>query len=83
MKKTLYVILLICIGVVVGMLIANLSENISWLSWLSFGREFGLTSPFVLNLGIIILTFGMTLNLNISIIIFVVLSLFIGSKIKI
>jgi hypothetical protein len=83
MKKTLYVILLICIGVVVGTLAANLSENVSWLSWLSFGREFGLTSPFVLNLGVIILTFAMTLNLNISIIIFIVLSLFIGSKIKI
>lgn len=83
MKKTLYVILLICIGVVVGTLTANLTENISWLSWLSFGRDFGLTSPFVLNLGVIILTFAMTLHLNISIIIFIVLSLFIGSKIKI
>ena len=83
MKKTLYVILLICIGVVVGMLVSNLTQNITWLSWLSFGREFGLTSPFVLNLGIIIFTLGMTINLNISVIIFVVLSLFAGSKIKI
>jgi hypothetical protein len=83
MKKTLYVILLICIGVVAGMLVSSLSQNITWLSWLSFGREFGLTSPFVLNLGIIVFTLGMTINLNISVIIFVLLSLFVGSKIKI
>ncbi len=83
MKKTLYVILLICIGVVAGMLVSSLSQNIPWLSWLSFGREFGLTSPFVLNLGIIVFTLGMTINLNISVIIFVLLSLFVGSKIKI
>jgi hypothetical protein len=74
--------LLICIGVVTGMLAASMTENIPWLSWLSFGREFGLTSPFVLNLGIIVLTFAVTLNLNISVIIFITLSLFIGSKIK-
>ena len=83
MKKTLYVILLICVGVVAGMLVSNLSQNITWLSWLSFGREFGLTSPFVLNLGIIVFTLGMTINLNISVIIFVILALFAGSKIKI
>lgn len=83
MKKTLYVLLLICIGVVVGTLTANLTGNIAWLSWLSFGREFGLTSPFVLNLGVIAITFAITVNLNISVIIFAVLSLLIGSKIKI
>lgn len=83
MKKTLYIILLICIGVVVGMLVAQVTDTVPWLSWLSFGREFGLTSPFVLNLGVIVLTFAISLHLNISTIIFVVLSLFIGSKIKI
>lgn len=83
MKKILYVFLLICIGVVIGMFAANLTESIPWLSWLSFGREFGLTSPFVLNLGVIVFTFALTLNLNISVIIFVTLSLFIGSRIKI
>lgn len=83
MKKTLYIILLICIGVVVGMLVAQVTAHIPWLSWLSFGREFGLTSPFVLNLGVVVITFAISLNLNISTIIFIVFTLFIGSKIKI
>ena len=38
--------------------IGSLAEGISWLSWLNFGEAFGLKDPIVLNLGILVITFG-------------------------
>lgn len=82
MKGTLKYVFLICAGVVVGSLVSSLTAGISWLSWLSFGKVFGLTSPFVLNLGVINLTFGMTIDFNIAVLICVTIALIIGGAIK-
>lgn len=68
----------VCAGIVFGSLVAHLSKSVEWLSWLSYGMEFGITSPFVLDLSVLTLTLGATFNLNIAIIIFVVASVFAG-----
>ena len=78
MKRSLYCFFLICAGIVIGTLVAALTQDISMLSWLSYGLDFGLTSPFVLDLAVMKLTFGLSLTLNISVVIFVILSLVIG-----
>ena len=80
MKRTLWFLFLICAGIVAGSLTADLTVGISWLSWLSYALAFGLTSPFVLDLGVVTLTFGLALNLSAAVIIFVVLAIFHRSK---
>lgn len=71
-------LLLICAGIVVGTLAGSAAAQISWLSWLNFGIDFGLTTPFVLDLQAVSLTFGFTLKLTVSVIIFVVLAILLG-----
>ena len=61
---TLLVILL-C-GIVLGGFIGTLASKVSFLSWLGYGSTFGLTSPVVLDLGILVLTFGLTITINIA-----------------
>lgn len=66
--------LLILAGIVLGSFIAMLTENVSGLGWLSFGQTFGFESPIVLNLGVIVLTFGMTIKITIASIIGIILA---------
>ena len=77
-SKFWYTLFLILAGVVVGSLAASLAEGVSWLSWIGFGLRFGMENPFVLNLGILDLTFAVSINLTVSVIIFVLLALFLG-----
>lgn len=65
-KGALTLLLFILAGLVLGGFIALITENISWLSWLSYGQTFGLVSPLVLNLGILELTFGLTIRITIA-----------------
>ena len=81
MKRSLYILLLLCTGIVVGSLVAELTSSVPYLKWLGFGLNFGLTTPFVLDLGVLTLTFGIAIDLTVSVIIFVLLSLFIGLSI--
>lgn len=58
--------LLILAGIVLGSFIAMLTEGVSGLSWLSFGQTFGFEDPIVLNLGVIVLTFGLSIKITIA-----------------
>jgi len=69
--------LLILSGVVLGGFIGELASNVSALSWLSYGKTFGLSSPLILDLGIIVLTFGLTIKITIAGIIGVLLAILI------
>ena len=51
-------------GIVLGMLLSTLTKNIAALSWLSYGLSFGIPDPFTLDLNLIKLTFGFSVNLN-------------------
>lgn len=59
------VIILLC-GIVLGGYIGTLAANVSFLNWLAYGNTFGLTSPLVLDLGIIVFTFSLTIKINIA-----------------
>lgn len=66
--------LLILAGIVLGSFIATLTAGIPGLGWLSYGQTFGFESPIVLNLGVMILTFGLTIKITIASIIGIIIA---------
>lgn len=54
--------LLIMAGIVVGGFIGSLFPT----TWLNYGQSFGLTQPLVLDLGILSITFGLSIRLTIA-----------------
>lgn len=71
------ILIIIVIGVVFGEIITYLTSGVPALGWLSIGYRFGLSSPIVLDLNIMSLTFGITVNVNVAVIIGIVISSFI------
>ena len=65
--------LLIMAGIVIGGFIGSLLP----LEWLNYGQSFGLTSPVVLDLGIIAITFGLSIRISVASIIGIVLAIII------
>ncbi len=70
----LSLLIILVIGVVFGGIITYLVSDISALSWLTVGYTFGLNDPFVLDLYIIKLTFGLSVNVNVAVIIGIIIS---------
>lgn len=70
-------LLILLSGIVLGGFIGYLCRGISWLSWLNYGQTFGLSSPIVLDLGILVLTFGLTITINIASIIGIIIGIII------
>ena len=79
-KNIWILIVFILSGLVIGGLIGQVTSNISWLEWLSYGQEFGLQQPIVLNLGVLTLTFGLLFNINIASIIGLLIAVFVYKK---
>ena len=52
--------------VIIGFILGNLIGAHSSIEFLSYGGQFGLTSPLEVNLGFMILTFGLTFNITVS-----------------
>ena len=71
-------LLLILIGVVLGTMVAQLTADISYMSWLSFGLDFGTKSPVVVDLGLFSITFGIRITITVASRIFVALSIWLG-----
>ena len=67
-------LLMILAGVVLGGFIGQLSAGVPALRWLNYGQTFGLSNPLVLDLGILVLTFGLTIKITIAGIIGIVLA---------
>ena len=80
-KNIWILILFILCGIVVGGLLGELASHVSFLSWLSYGEEFGLSSPIELDLSVIKITLGLMFKINIASIIGIVLSMLIYKKI--
>lgn len=69
--------LLVLCGIVLGGFVGYLTKDISYLSWLNYGQTFGLEHPVKLDLGILVLTFGLTVKISISSILGVLCSILI------
>lgn len=79
-KSIFVLIIFILCGLVIGGLIGQLTQSVSWLNWLSYGQTFGLTDPVILDLGVVNLTFGIIFNINISSIIGIIIAILIYRK---
>ena len=76
-KNAWALFLLILGGIVLGGFIGMLAEGVPALSWLSYGQSFGLDEPIVLNLGVLVVTFGLSIKITMASIIGVILSVII------
>ncbi len=65
--------LLVLAGIVIGGLIGNLIPG----TWLNYGQTFGLSAPIVFDLGILCITFGLTIKITVASIIGIVIALVI------
>ncbi len=79
--KTVIKIITIFAGIILGGYLGELALSVPALSFLAAGKELGLTSPVVLDLNIIKLTFAFTVKLNIAGILGFIASLFIVKKV--
>ena len=82
MKKGFWLnFFLICVGIVTGSMVAEMTSGIPALSWLLYGLDFGMKSPLVLDLNVLELTLGLSVRITIATIIFTILSLLLGKLI--
>ncbi|OYP21367.1 hypothetical protein CG709_07865, partial [Lachnotalea glycerini] len=65
-KNSWALFLLILTGIVLGGFIGTLGEGTSYLSWLNYGQSFGLENPIILNLGILVITFGLNIKITMA-----------------
>lgn len=72
-KNSWTCLLLILAGIVLGGLIGQLLPS----TWLNYGQTFGLTSPMILDLGILSITFALTIKITIASIIGIIIGILI------
>ena len=65
-KNPWVLLVLMLAGIVLGGFIGTLTQNVESLSWLNYGQSFGLDSPIILNLGIMVITFALSIKITIA-----------------
>ena len=76
--KNFWILLIMLLaGIVLGGFMGQLADGISWLSWLNYGQSFWLNSPLVIDFGILVITFGLTIQITMASIIGLALALII------
>lgn len=65
--------LLILAGIVLGGFIGNLLP----VSWLNYGQTFGLSSPIVFDMGIMCITFGLSIKITVASIVGIIIAILI------
>ena len=70
-------LIMLLAGIVLGGFMGQMADGIPWLGWLNFGQSFGLDSPLVVNFGILVITFGLTIKITMASIIGVAIALII------
>ena len=78
--KTVIKVITIFAGIILGGYLGELALSVPALSFLATGKELGLTSPVVLDMNIMKLTFAFTVKLNIAGILGFIAALFIVKK---
>lgn len=76
-KNNWSLFLLLLAGIVLGGFIGTLAAGVPVLSWLNYGQSFGFQTPIVLDLGILIITFGLSIKITIAGIIGVLLAIIV------
>lgn len=76
-KNAWALFLLLLAGIVLGGFIGTLTAGIPFLNWLNYGQSFGLETPVVLDLGILVITFGLSIRITVASIIGVLIAILI------
>ena len=76
-RNSWILLIMLLAGIVLGGFMGQMAEGIPWLGWLNFGQSFGLDSPLVVNFGILVITFGLTIKITMASIIGVAIALII------
>lgn len=83
-RDSLVLLLLLLAGIVLGGFFGYLAKDVSWLSWLNYGQTFGLTgangTALILDLGVLVLQFGVQIKITIASIIGIVVAFFLYRK---
>ena len=74
-KNSWALVLLLLSGIVLGGFIGEMTAGVPGLSWLNFGQSFGLNDPIILNFGILVITFGLSIRITIASIIGVIIAI--------
>lgn len=69
--------LLVLAGIVLGGFIGTFASGVSFLQWLNYGQSFGLDSPIVFDLSILVITFGLKIKITIASIIGILIALIV------
>lgn len=72
-KNSWALLLLMLAGIVIGGFIGDLTN----IGWLKYGQVFGLTQPLVLDFGVLVLTFALTIRITIGSILGVIIAILI------
>lgn len=81
-EKNIWILLVFLLsGIVIGGLLGEIASRVNWLWWLSYGKDFGISSPIELDFSVIRITFGLMFKINISSIIGMAIAIFIYRKI--
>ena len=68
-------------GIVLGGFLGSLCTGVGALKWLNYGQSFGMSSPLVLDLGVLVFTFGINIKITVAGLIGMVAAIFISKKI--
>ena len=71
-KSGWILIVLLLAGLVIGGLLGQLASKVDFLWWLGYSQTFGLTTPLYLDLSVIQLTFGISFQISVSSIIYII-----------
>ncbi|MEY8393634.1 DUF4321 domain-containing protein [Lachnospiraceae bacterium 45-P1] len=74
-KNSWVLLLMLLSGIVLGGFIGEMTKGVAGLSWLNFGQSFGLNDPLVLNFGILVITFGLSIRITMASIIGVIIAI--------
>lgn len=80
-KNFWLLLIFILSGIVIGGLLGELSTKVSYLGWLSYGKDFGIENPFTLDFGILKMTLGLVVKINIASIIGLLIAVFVYRKV--
>ena len=75
--NSIWIIIIFLVGVVAGGFISEYAGTIPYLSWLQYGKEFGVMEPIIVDMGILKITFAFTIKFTIGGILGIIISIII------
>lgn len=82
-KKGLIFALFLLAGILLGSVLTEIAENVSFLNFLTWGKSIGIghPSPIVVDLAVVTFSFGFSVQMNLAILICIIASLIFYSKV--